>query len=222
MTFSRKLSNSSFTYSLSSNHVTTASSYKYLGIHLNRNLSWSTHINKITAKASRTLGYLKRNLHGAPSDTRKLAYQTFVRPQLEFASPIWSPHQAYLARNLESIQNRAARFIARDYNRHSSVTKIKLSLSLESLESRRTVALLCLFHKMIFSLHSHTLPLSRPCRTSHRLHNHSSFTRIFGHTKAFNMSALPRAINYWNSLPDDATNTRNPATFRDKITAIFA
>ena len=175
----------------------------------------------MTATASRTLGYLKRNLHMAPSITRKLAYQTFVCPQLEYASSIWSPHQAYLIDLLESVQNRAARFIARDYNRYSSVTNMKASLSLPSLELRRKIATLCLFHKVIYSTHVNTLPLSKPHRTSRRLHNQHSFVRHFGRTQASNASALARAIVHWNNLPDDVVCIRDHVAFRNKILTIY-
>lgn len=157
----------------------------------------------------------------APSITRKLAYQTFVRPQLEYASSIWSPHQAYLIDLLESVQNRAARFIARDYNRYSSVTNMKASLSLPSLELRRKIATLCLFHKVIYSTHVNTLPLSKPHRTSRRLHNQHSFVRHFGRTQASNASALARAIVHWNNLPDDVVCIRDHVAFRNKILTIY-
>lgn len=221
MTVSRKHSNSLFTYSLNSVTLSRTSSYKYLGVYLTSNLSWAEHIQCITAKASRTLGYLIRNLHSAPVSTRKLAYLTFVRPQLEYASAIWSPHQAYLIHSLEAIQNRAARFISHDYNRHSSVTSIKLSLSLTSLQTRRDIALLCLLQKLIYSRHASTLPLTRPMRTSRRLHNNLSFQRLFGRTLAFNSSALPRAIKCWNGLPDCIATIRDPLIFKNELTTFM-
>ena len=222
ITFSRKKNNSSFNYSLNNTLVSPGCSYKYLGVHFFNNLCWSTHIQKVTAKASRTLGYLKRNLHGTPATTRKLAYQTFVRPQLEYASPIWSPHQAYLINSLEAVQNRAARFISRNYNRHSSVTSIKSSLSLATLQSRRLIALRCLFHEIVYSAHQSSLSLVKPFRTSRRLNNPLSYQSISGRTIAFNSSALSQAIIHWNGLPEHIVSIRNATKFRAEVTAIFS
>ncbi|KAI8514483.1 hypothetical protein Bbelb_070740 [Branchiostoma belcheri] len=39
--------------------------HPYLGVILSRNLRWKAHINDITAKASSTLGFVRRNLRGA-------------------------------------------------------------------------------------------------------------------------------------------------------------
>ena len=40
----------------------------------------------------KTLGFLRRNLALAPRHTKEVAYKTLVRPQLEYAAPIWHPH----------------------------------------------------------------------------------------------------------------------------------
>ena len=37
------------------------------------------------------LGSLRRNLPFAPRQTKADAYKTLVRPQLEYASPVWHP-----------------------------------------------------------------------------------------------------------------------------------
>ena len=55
-------------------------------------LTFSTGINNVTSKAIRTLGFLRRNLTLAPKETKATAYQALVRPQLEYAAPIWNLH----------------------------------------------------------------------------------------------------------------------------------
>lgn len=129
ISFSRKHTNSNFSYFLKNHLFSEVLTYKYLGVLLTANLSWSTHINAICAKASRSLGYLRRNLHASPFKIRQLAYKTFVLPQLEFTSSVWSPYQNYLVDKLEAVQNRAARFISKSYDFSSSITKIKQSFA---------------------------------------------------------------------------------------------
>lgn len=222
MTFSRKTSNHSFSYHINTILVSQASAYKYLGVNLTSNLSWTSHITSICANASKSLGYIRRNLRNCPSDIRKLAFLTFVRPQLEFASPIWSPYHEYLIRMLEAIQNRASRFISRDYNYQSSITRIKLNLSLETLSSRRDIALLSLFHRYVYQMKPSNLPLVRAPCTSRRLHNDFSYNRIYGNTDAFNASALPRAIRFWNSLPNNTVAQTNKDKFRELLVLHFS
>jgi len=52
----------------------------------------SDHIDQVAAKASRKLGFIRRNLRGAPVDCKKLAYVTLVRSGMEYASIIWHPY----------------------------------------------------------------------------------------------------------------------------------
>ena len=62
-------------------------SAKYLGLTITDNLDRGQHISEITCKATKTLGFLRRNLALAPRHTKEVAYKTLVRPQLEYAAP---------------------------------------------------------------------------------------------------------------------------------------
>ena len=44
-----------------------------------------------------------------------------VRPQLEYASDVWDPHQVGDTMELEKVQRRAACWVLNDYGRFSSV-----------------------------------------------------------------------------------------------------
>ena len=54
-------------------------------------LDLGQHISEISAKATKTLGFLWHNLAFAPRYTKEVAYKTLVRPKLEYAAPIWHP-----------------------------------------------------------------------------------------------------------------------------------
>lgn len=107
---------------------------KYLGVHINSNLSWSTHIETISGKASRRLGCVKRHLILGPPHLRQLTHETYVRPRLECASATCSPKELYLINRLEVIQNPAARLIASSYFGDTSITALKRSLGLVPLK----------------------------------------------------------------------------------------
>ena len=58
--------------------------YKYLGLLLTSDLSWSDHITGIRSKASKILGLVYRRFYGAADqDTVKQLYISLVRPHLE-------------------------------------------------------------------------------------------------------------------------------------------
>ena len=67
-------------------------SAKYLGVQITDDLDWGQHINEITSKATKTLGFLRRNMAFASRETKAAADKTLIRPKLEYAAPVWMPH----------------------------------------------------------------------------------------------------------------------------------
>ena len=65
---------------------------KFLGVTISKDLSWNAHINNITSTTNKTLGFVKRNVVTKNKDIRTMACNSLVRPQVEYASAIWSPY----------------------------------------------------------------------------------------------------------------------------------
>ena len=106
MRLSRKKIQSPLTdYKLGHESLELVKTTKDLGITVNDDVSWGKHIAKITAKANRTLGLIKRTCKDFEDQTvRKLLYLTLVRPQLEFSSELWSPSEVKYQLMLEAVQ----------------------------------------------------------------------------------------------------------------------
>ena len=86
-------------------------SAKYLGVTISQNISWSKHIDIITCKANSILAFLQRNLSQCSLRVKSLAYFTYVRPVLEYASVVWSPFTQSNIDKIEKVQSKAARLI---------------------------------------------------------------------------------------------------------------
>ena len=69
-----------------------------------------------TAKASKTLGFLKRNLSECTKQLKSAAYTSRVRPTLEDASAAWDPSSVEDITKLEKVQPQAARFAHSNYH----------------------------------------------------------------------------------------------------------
>ena len=81
-----------FDYSLHKQTLENFQSAKYLGITITDNMDCGQHVSEISSNATKTLGFLRRNLAFAPRSTKEVAYKTLGWPKLEYAAPIWSPH----------------------------------------------------------------------------------------------------------------------------------
>ena len=79
---------------------------------------------------------------------QEAAYKGMVRPILEYGSSVWDPHTDKLQEELETVQNRAARFVTRNYVYETgSMTGILGQLKWESLKKRRKDNRLILLYK---------------------------------------------------------------------------
>jgi len=99
-------------------------SHTYLGITISSDLRWQNHTSNISAKVSRILNFVRRNVYGISAEAKATAYTTLVRPFLEILSAAWDPHLAKDVHQFEHVQHRAARFVKNDYRRTTSVTSL--------------------------------------------------------------------------------------------------
>ena len=96
-------------------------------------MDWGQHISEISSKATKTLGFLRRNLAFAPRSTKEVAYKTLVPPKLEYAVLIWSPYSKLQINQVEKVQRTAARWTCRRWRNTSSVGEMLDELEWPSL-----------------------------------------------------------------------------------------
>ena len=99
-------------YTLGSSHLSVVQSEKDLGVWISDTLNWNIHTDNIVAKAQKMLGLLYRTLRDIDGYTvKRLLYLTWVRPTVEYASPVWSPYIKRNINKIEQVQHRASRLI---------------------------------------------------------------------------------------------------------------
>ena len=112
MLVSRKNKSSipSVTISLCGIPLENVTTFKYLGVLLSSDLSWSSHIQKTCSKAGQLLGLLYRRFYRHSSEqTLRQLYISLVLPHLEYGSSVWSPHMQKDVAMLEKTQHFACK-----------------------------------------------------------------------------------------------------------------
>ena len=84
---------------------------KGLGIWITSNLKPSLHCFRTAARATQMLGQLKRSFKFLSKSSFLMLYKTFVRPTLEYCTPIWNPYFAKDIDILENVQRRATKLL---------------------------------------------------------------------------------------------------------------
>jgi len=186
---------------------------------MNRHLQFTEHVNCIVAKAHSRAYLIRKCFVSRNPPLLMRAFNTYVRPLLEYASSVWSPQYNYLIDKVESVQRRFTKrlpgFSALDYP-----TRL-ISLEQCSLEKRRIVHDLILMYKFIFRL------VDVQMSNFFTLRNDAVLTRGNAYKVLLNANRVnvrrhfftERIAPVWNSLPPAVVDFRSLPLFKKTINA---
>ena len=97
-------------YYIDDTPLETVSTHKHLGITLSSNLDWGPHIDDVTSKSKRLLGFIRRTVGSNDPEVMKKLYQALVRPVLEYCAPVWAPFREGHKEKLEGVQRLFTRY----------------------------------------------------------------------------------------------------------------
>ena len=142
------------------------------------------------------------NLHTTYSrDLIVKCYQTYIRPIIEYAPVVWSPHTQSDINTVEMLLQKAARFVFNNFSRSTSVSNMSECLGWDALEQRRNQLTLLMFYKIIYKLvkvpHQYILTKAPASTRS----GTNKFIHLYSRIDSYKFSFFPRAIKFWNSLP---------------------
>ena len=202
-------------YYLHGQVLEAVTSARYFGVDISSGLSWNSHIDR---NANSTLGFLKRNINTKLPKVRETAYNTLVRPKLEYASPIWDPHTKDKISQIEKVQRRAARWTTSNYDYRSSVTFMIENLGWWTLEQRRSDVRLCLFYRIVYGLVAVPIPdyIQPKTWTSKNCHS-MTFRQIHTYRNFYKYSFFPLAIVQWNALPESIVCLPTLDAFKEEV-----
>ena len=113
-------------------------SYRYLGITLTSNMSWSPHIMECCNKTRRLIGLLYRRFHHYSNAATLI---NLYRPHLEYASIVWNSILKCEIEAIENVQKFALKMCTKSWD--SNYDNLLAATNLSSLKDRRTRACLC-------------------------------------------------------------------------------
>ena len=96
---------------LGDNKIKKISETKTLGVIVDDQLKWNSHINMVATKVSKGIGMIRRMKAFVPQSTLISVYNSIILPHFDYCSLVWDIGNAYSLEKLQKLQNRAARVI---------------------------------------------------------------------------------------------------------------
>ena len=221
-----KKSTNSISYDYTFHSLQKVKEEKDLGVVVDENLNFRKHISGKIAKANSLVFLIKHTFKYLNAEMFKLLFKSLVRPHLEYASPIWSPHYYKVdIDNLEKVQRRATKLIPQIAD--LSYSDRLQHLDLPTLQYRRLRQDLLFIYKYsndLLNLDTNTHCKSCQHNTSMFMPSNSSTTRghtqklqIVHHQGARNKFLTTRAIPYWNNLSQKTISSTNINCFKNAL-----
>ena len=119
-------------------------SHKYLGVTIDRSLTWKHHINATVEKAKKRLRSILRlcsSRRGVGQRMLIMLYVACLRPVLEYASEVWGDVSRTNARKLTTVQHHAIKS-SLGVNRRAHTADVCVEAQIPPLEVRREIQLL--------------------------------------------------------------------------------
>ncbi len=173
--------------------INRVTSTKLVGVTIQENLKWDSHIAEITKKASSKLFFLGQ-LRKAKIPEKDLLtfYCSIIRPNLEYAVPVWGTGLSNaLSKSIESIQRRALRIIKSELSYADCLHYFKL----KRLDTRRMDICRNIFKSVRSNKNviNHLLPEARV--NKYRLRKLNEYPKIKTRTKRFKNTFIPFCLD---------------------------
>ena len=95
------------TYTMEGHNLNYSSCEKDLGVYIDEDLSFDIHISQAINKANRVMAIARKTFDFMNEDIFLNIFKGLVRPHLEYATAVWSPHLIKHIDDLENVQRRA-------------------------------------------------------------------------------------------------------------------
>lgn len=96
-------------------NLNTITGDKILGIFVDNNLTWSTHIDKLCKKISANLWLLSNIKEFLSTEHRTIFYKTYIQPHIDYCNIVWGGTTQLNLNRIFRLQKRACKIIM-DYN----------------------------------------------------------------------------------------------------------
>ena len=205
--------------SLNNEDLNTIDKDKILGVSVDNNLSWTSHIDLLCKKISSNLWLLSRIKEYLNIEQRTQFYKTYIQPHIDYCNLVWGGTSQINLERIFRLQKRACKIIL-DYNIvniYQSMEDLKILTVFERLFLRKSKFMFKvdrsetppyindMFNQRIFD---ENMPLLRSAISS-------NFIPPRPKKEIFKQSLIYSGPIVWNSLPATLKNVNSVSSFHN-------
>lgn len=203
-----------FEYKLDDHVLEYSSCEKDLGVNIDENLTFEEHISEKVNKANSIMGLIRRTFIHLDKSNFVQLFTALVRPHLEYAQLIWSPHLKKHIELIENVQRRATKRIQGLQNK-SYEERLK-ELNLPTLVYRRLRGDMIETYKMMNTYDQEVTPNLKFADNTLRGHSKKLMV-MHAHKNVRKFSYCGRVAKTWNILSDETVTATSILDFEKKL-----
>ena len=218
MHISNKSLKENFIYKMGTHDLKESTCEKDIGVHIDNHIKFDIHINNAVSKANKVLAVTRQTFECMNDDIFNMIFKGLVRPHLEYAAPVWSPHLNKHKELLENVQRRATKLVP-GLSQLPYPERLR-KLKLPTLAYRRARGDMIQTYKLLTKNkdgYDKTLPsLFTKSNTCLRGHSDKLFLpRADKNIRKYYFTQ--RVIMIWNSLPADVVEAQSIIQFEKRL-----
>uniref|UniRef100_A0A672GUJ2 Reverse transcriptase domain-containing protein n=1 Tax=Salarias fasciatus TaxID=181472 RepID=A0A672GUJ2_SALFA len=219
MIFSYRRTDVDTTLTVEGIEIERTNEIKFLGVLLDEQLTWKSHIDYVKTKISQTIAVLYKLKESLHNNSLFLLYNSLIIPYLTYCVEVWGNACKTYIEPLFLLQKRAIRVVnGSGYRDHTNPIFIKL----KSLKMKELVELNLL--KTMYKAHRKKLPFNLQNRfakrdSQYRLRGTEVFKRPESRTKLKERCITTKGINLWNKLDSEIKRSQSIHIFKKCLKA---
>lgn len=221
MIFSCKKNDIDVNLSVQGSEIERTHEIKFLGIMIDDNLTWKSHIDQVKSKVSQIVAVLHKVKESLNKSALFLLYKSMIIPYLTYCIEVWGNACKSYIEPLFLLQKRAIRVVNGSGFRAHTNPVFKQLQTLKFTELAEFSLL-----KIMYYAHQKTLPVNLQNRfkkreSTHDLRGVEIFAKPQFRTRMKERCISIHGVNFWNNLDSKAKTSKSIYIFKKNIKALL-
>lgn len=209
--------NNNFSIHVDGKEIMEVNSIKYLGIHLQNNLSWNQHIQCLKTKAAQAVGILYKFKNKFEKETKLLIYNALIQSHFNYLAIVYGYKNSADLKSLQRVQNKALKVVSNLPLTHPTISIYKnIFHTVLPIHGIYKMQLLTYVFKCLHDIGHHTLQFLRNQHTFNT-RNNQNLSVAFCRLETTKQRMEYMGSREFNNLPQSLKDITRISTFKTNL-----